>query len=93
MKNLTVYLSMLMWGYMASISQGLPQSAAAALAAFSRITWPAVQQPNSAPWFSGGLGKVVAITLHYTFDQSMSYSHIIDYLAKQYAEFNEHKYA
>lgn len=33
------------------------------------------------------------ITLHYTFVQSMSYSHIIDYLGKQYAEFNEHKYA
>ena len=36
---------------------------------------------------------LVFITLHYTFDQSMSYSHIIDYLGKQYAEFNEHKYA
>ena len=33
------------------------------------------------------------ITLHYTFDQSVGYSHIIDYLGKQYAEFNEHKYA
>ena len=33
------------------------------------------------------------ITLHYTFVQSMSYSHIIDYLGKQYARFNEHKYA
>jgi len=37
--------------------------------------------------------RVRYITLHYTFAQSMSYSHIIDYLGKQFAEFNEHKYA